>query len=110
MKNLFMLALALVMTCTLAFAASQSPYEKGKYFGYKTVELGIEGDEDDINELSSAVEKYVDYNIETEEQLVSFLDGFERGVRNACDEYGLGDDVANMLLEMFAEAMLEELS
>ena len=30
MKNLFVLALVLIMSCTFAFAQSQSPYSKGR--------------------------------------------------------------------------------
>lgn len=108
MKNLFMLALALVMTCTFAFAASQSPYEKGKYYGEKTIKLGLEGDEDNIKILAENAENYVDDYIETEEQLESFLEGFEAGVRKACNDYGLGDEVADMLMEQFVASLLEE--
>ena len=109
MKNLFMLALALVMTCTFAFAASQSPYSKGKYFGKQTVTVGVEGDEDDLENLVERIEDYVYDYVETEEQLYSFLEGFEAGVYEACDEYGLGEEVADELMEAFAAGMLEEM-
>ena len=109
MKNLFMLALALVMTCTFAFAASQSPYEKGKYYGEKTVKIGEEGDEDDLNILVENIENYVANYIETEEQFYSLLEGFEAGVRKACNDYGLGEEVADELMAAFAAGMLEEL-
>ena len=109
MKNLFMLALALVMTCTFAFAASQSPYEKGKYYGEKTVKIGLEGDEDDLNIFVENIENYVEDYIKTEEQLYSLLEGFEAGIYEACDEYGLGEEVADELMTAFAAGMLEEL-
>ena len=106
MKNLFMLALALVMTCTFAFAASQSPYEKGKYYGEKCVKLGLEGDEDNLNILAENTANYINDYIETEEQVYSFLEGIEAGIRKACNDYGLGEEVADMLLEEFAKGFL----
>lgn len=109
MKNLFMFALALVMTCTFAFAASQSPYEKGKYYGEKTVKIGLEGDEDDLNIFVENIENYVEDYIKTEEQLYSLLEGFEAGIRKACNDYGLGEEEADMLLEAFAKGFLSEL-
>ena len=104
-----MLALALVMTCTFTFAASQSPYSKGKYFGKQTVTVGVEGDEDDLENLVERIEDYVGDYVETEEHLYSFLKGFEAGVYEACDEYGLGAEVADELMTAFAAGMLEEL-
>ncbi len=109
MKHLSLLAVVLVMTCTFAFAASQSPYEKGKYYGEKAIKLGLEGDEDNINLLAENVENYVDDYIETEEHLYSFLEGIEAGIRKACNDYGLGEEVADMLLEEFAKSFLSEL-
>lgn len=111
MKNLFLFLMALVMTSSIAFAATQSntPFAKGKYYGEKMVQLGLEGDEEAINKLSTSCEKYIDANIETEEQIVKFIEGFEAGIRKACNDYGLGEEVADMLMEEFAKALLSEL-
>ena len=108
MKNLFLFLMALVMTSSIAFAATQSntPFAKGKYYGEKMVQLGLEGDEEAINKLSISCEKYIDANIETEEQIVKFIEGFEAGIRKACNDYGLGEEVADMLMEEFAKALL----
>lgn len=111
MKNLFLFLMALVMTSSIAFAATQSntPYAKGKYYGEKIVQLGLEGDEEAINKLSTRCDNYIVANIETEEQMIKFLDGFEAGIRKACDDYGLGEEVADMLLEEFAKSLMSEL-
>lgn len=111
MKNLFLFLMALVMTSSIAFAATQSntPYAKGKYYGEKIVQLGLEGDEEAINKLSTSCENYIDANIETEEQIVKFIEGFEAGIRKACNDYGLGEEAADMLMEEFAKALLSEL-
>lgn len=109
MKNLFMLALALVMTCTFAFAASQSPYEKGKYYGEKIIKFHLEGyeDEDDINILAENMANYINDYLETEEQRYSFLEGIEAGIRKGCNDYG--EEIADMYREEFAKMFLPEM-
>lgn len=109
MKNLFVLALALIMSCTFAFAQSQSPYSKGKYFGKKMIELAFSEDEAAADKLGNDVEKYINNYVETEEQLENFLDGLESGIYEACDEYGLGEDIADQIVEAFATELLAEL-
>ena len=108
MKNIFVLALALIMSCTFAFAQSQSPYSKGKYFGIKIVEIGIAEDEAATEKLVYDYEIYCDEYIETEEDLENFFKGIENGIYVACKEYGLGEDVAEMIVESLFDAMLEE--
>lgn len=109
MKNLFMLALALVMTCTFAFAASQSPYEKGKYYGEKIVKFHLEGDEDedDLNILCENMANYINDYLETEEQRYSFLEGIEAGVRKGCNDYA--EAYADSLREGIEKIILPEL-
>ena len=109
MKHLFLLAVALVMTCTFAFAQSQTPYAKGKYFGKKMIEIGLNGDSNASDRLGDEVEKYVNNNISTEKDLENFFNGLEAGIRQACSDYGLGDEVADMVLESLAQALLAEL-
>ena len=104
MKNLFILALALIMTSTFVFAQTETPYAKGKYYGEQIIEIAIYGDDEDLEELSNRMGYYVGYNIETEEQLTSFFDGFEAGVRKACDDYGLDKEFADTLLASFMES------
>ena len=107
MKNLFVLALALVMTCTFAFAQSQSPYSKGKYFGKQIINLAFQEDEDAIDRLSVSVESYIESNIETEDDLVNFLNGLEAGMRESCKANGLSDDETDLVMEMMGNAILE---
>ena len=112
MKNLFMLALALVMTCTFAFAQSQSPYSKGKYYGKQIINIAIQEDDDAFDRLSTNVESYIESNIETEDDLVNFIKGLEAGVRESCKANGLSDDETDQIIEMMGcaifEGMLEE--
>ena len=109
MKHIFLLAVALVMTCTFAFAQTQSPYSKGKYFGKKLIQTAVEGDEAASDRLDDEVEAYIDNNVETEEDLENFLNGLEAGIRQGCNDYGLGDEIADMILEELAMALLAEL-
>ena len=107
MKNLFMLALALVMTCTFAFAQSQSPYSKGKYYGKQIINIAIQEDDDAFDCLSTDVESYVASNIETEDDLVNFIKGLEAGMRESCKANGLSDDETDQVIEMMGCAILE---
>lgn len=112
MKNLFMLALALVMTCTFAFAQSQSPYSKGKYYGKQIINIAIQEDDDAFDCLGTDVESYIASNIETEDDLVNFIKGLEAGMRESCKANGLSDDETDQVIEMMGcaivEGMLEE--
>ncbi len=113
MKHLFLLALALVMTCTFAFAQSQTPYSKGKFYGKQIINLAFQEDEDAIDRLSTNVESYIASNIETEDDLVNFLNGLEVGMRESCKANGLSDDETDQVIEMMGyaifEGMLDEL-
>ena len=113
MKHLFMLALALVMTGTFAFAQSQSPYSKGKYYGKQIINIAIQEDDDAFDCLSTDVESYIASNIETEDDLVNFIKGLEAGMRESCKANGLSDDETDQVIEMvgcaIVEGILEEL-
>ena len=107
-----MLALALVMTCTFAFAQSQSPYSKGKYYGKQIINIAIQEDDDAFDCLGTDVESYIASNIETEDDLANFIKGLEAGVRESCKANGLSDDETDQVIEMMGcaifEGMLEE--
>lgn len=107
MKNLFVLALALVMTCTFAFAQSQSPYSKGKYYGKQFIDLTFQEDEDGFDRLCANIESYIESNLETEDDLVNFLNGLEAGVRESCKANGLSDDETDLVVDMMGNAILE---
>ena len=105
MKNLFLLALALVMTCTFAFA--QSPYSKGKYFGKQMINCAFQQDDDAMEDLTEDLEEYADEYIESEDDLEDFLNGFEVGVREGCKANGLSDDETEQVIEIMGYAMIE---
>ena len=113
MKKLFMLAVVLVMTCTIAFAASQTPYAKAKSFGKQLITLAFNEDDAGIERLTTQVESYIENNIDTEEQLVSFLEGLEAGLREGCRNIGLSEEETEEVIIMMGDAilagMLEEL-
>ena len=101
-----MLALALVMTCTFAFAQSQSPYSKGKYYGKQIINIAIQEDDDAFDCLSTDVESYIASNIETEDDLVNFIKGLEAGMRESCKANGVSDDETDQVVEMIGHAIL----
>lgn len=107
MKNLFLLALALVMTCTFAFAQSQSPYSKGKYYGKKIITLSIQEDMDALERLGEDLDEYIMSNIDTEEDVINFLEGLEAGMREGCKAQGLSDEETDQVVELMGYALLE---
>jgi predicted hydrocarbon binding protein len=107
MKNLFLLALALIMSCTLAFAQSNTPYAKGKYYGKKMIEYAFANNTNGMNSLTASCENYVTNNLETEDDLVKFLEGLEAGMREGCKACGLSDEETDMVIEMAGEALLQ---
>lgn len=107
MKHLFMLALALVMTCTFALAQSQTPISKGKSYGKQIINLIIQEDEDGLERLGESVESYVTNNIETEDDVVKFLEGLEAGMREGCKSNGLSDEETDQVVEYMGYAILE---
>lgn len=109
MKNLFVLALALIMSCTFAFAQSQSPYSKGKSFGKKTIECAITEDDNALERLCTDIESYCQNYIETEEDFSNFLEGFKSGIYAGCEQYDLGEDIAETAWKEFATVVFEEL-
>ena len=109
MKNLFVLALALIMSCTFAFAQSQSPYSKGKSVGKKMIEYAIAEDENAIVRLCTDIESYYENYIETEEDLSNLLEGIKSGIYAGCEQYDLGEDIAEAIWKEFVTVLFEEL-
>ena len=100
-----MLFVALLLSSTLLFAQSNSPLEKGKYFGEKLVEYSVE--EGDLDALADQVEKYMDKYVKTEQDILKFLEGIEIGVYKGCEKYELPEEVAALFMDMLLEAVLE---
>ena len=107
MKQLFLLALALVMTCTFAFAQSQTPYAKGKYYGKQIITLTFQEDEAGMERLGENLEKYIVDNINSEEDIVNFFEGLEAGLRDGCKANGFSDEETDQIVEMMGYAILE---
>ena len=96
------------MTSTFAFAQTQTPYAKGKYYGEKTISTAAFSDnEEDGNKLIKSIENYILQNIETGEQMLSFIEGYEAGVRKACEYFDLGKEVADAIIDEVINSIIE---
>ena len=109
MKQLFLLVVALVMTCTFAFAQSQTPYSKGKYYGKQVITLAMQGNQDQLDKLGESAEAYIYNNLETEDDFVKFIEGLEAGMREGCKAAGLSDYETEQVLELAGQALMEGL-
>ena len=105
MKNLVMLFVALLLSSTLLFAQSNSPLEKGKYFGKELVKCLVE--DGDREALDAQVEKYADKYLVTEQDLENFLEGIMLGIYKACEERGLPKEMATMIINLLEESDVE---
>ncbi len=109
MKNLFMLALALVMTCTFAFA--QSPYSKGESVGKEIAKSAIAEDEENFFEYYQVFsEDIIEYASNDDEQgYISYCSGIEAGVKAVCKANGISESDAEELLVIILEGLEEAL-
>lgn len=109
MKNLLMLAVAMLMTAAIAFAAqsTQTPEAKGKEYAKGIVKAIVDDDLEKIEIISENMGYYVVQL--SESQAVSFFEGFNDGIYYYCDYYGLGEDAADVFLQNFYAAMFAEL-
>ena len=104
MKNLFVLALALVMSCTFAFAQTQTPEQKGKAAAKTLIKALVEEDAEAMEKLGE--EMMVLDSVYSEAQAEEYLKGFYY----YCDYYGLGEETADALVNMIlSEIMGDEL-
>ena len=105
-----MLVVAMLLSWSIAFAASQSPiFQKGKYYGKQIIAYALNGQEKDIECLTEDVEAYIMNNIETEKQLLDFLEGIESGLRQGCREAGFDEETTEAVVKSFEEAFFEGL-
>lgn len=110
MKNFLMLAVAMLLSWSIAFAATQSPFfQKGKYYGKQVIVYALNGQAEDIEHLCEDIEAYMDNNIETEDQLVSFIDGIKAGLRQGCQDAGLDKETTEVIVKSFEESLLAAL-
>ena len=105
-----MLAVAMLLSWSIAFAATQSPiFQKGKYYGKQVMTYALNGQTEDIEHLDEDVEAYIVNNIETEDQLVSFIDGIKAGLRQGCQDAGLDKETTEAIVKSFEESLLAAL-
>lgn len=95
----------LVLSCSISFAAAQSPFfTKGEYFGKKVISIILDdNDDDDAQSLDFYYEMqaYFYNNLTCKEQFQDFFKGFETGVYAKCeDDFGLTKNEANLLIDV----------
>ena len=107
MKNLFMLAMALIMTCTIAFA--QSPASKGEAMGKKITKVALFENEADFEQtMLRFLDDLAEYGInEDEASFQSYLEGVAMGMVKECEANGLSEDDA---MELFDIVVPEDLA
>ena len=105
-----MLVVAMLLSWSIAFAASQSPiFQKGKYYGKQLIAYALNGQEKNLECLSEDIEAYIMNNIETEKQVSDFLEGIESGMRQGCREAGFDEETTEAVVKTFEEAFFEGL-
>lgn len=95
----------LVLSCSISFAAAQSPFfTKGEYFGKKVISIILDdNDDDDAQSLDFYYEmrNYLYNNLTCKEQFQDFFKGFETGIYAKCeDDYGLTKNETNLLIDV----------
>lgn len=105
MKKLLSIIMMLVLSCSISFAAAQSPlFTKGEYFGKKVISIILDdNDDDDAQSLDFYYEmrNYLYNNLTCKEQFQEFFKGFETGIYAKCeDDYGLTKNETNLLIDV----------
>lgn len=110
MRNLFLAAVAMLMTATFAFAttSSQTPSQKGTEYAQKIVKACVEEDYDALFQHSKSMGYYIG-NLD-ESQIDSFFESFNEGIYYYCNYYGLGEEFAREFLEGLYASLHEELA
>lgn len=101
MKKLYLLLAAVMLTCSVAFAQSPSPYEKGKELGITIVQTGIDTTQDSFYEnivrLSVDIIRYIG---DDSNNMEMYLSGLGVGVYLQCEAQGIPKQIADNLLEV----------
>ncbi len=110
MKKLFMLAMMLVMTCTIAFAASDSPYDKGVGIGKELVK-GIMQDNEKVTDtvIENLVNSIVELTYLDSDNLEPFLNGVKKGMKEKLKEYDISEVYAEEAFNEIITPILTEL-
>lgn len=106
MKKLLSTIMMLVLSCSISFAAAQSPFfTKGEYFGKKVISILLDDIDDDAEAQSHdfyyEMHAYLYNNLTCKEQFQDFFKGFETGIYAKCeDDYGLTKNETNLLIDV----------
>lgn len=101
MKKLYLLLVAVMLTCSVAFAQSPTPYEKGKELGISIVKTGVDTTQDSFYE--NIVRLSVDlirYAGDDSNSMEMYLSGLGNGVYMQCEADGIPKQIADNLLEV----------
>ena len=96
----------LVLSCSISFAAAQSPFfTKGEYFGKKVISILLDDIDDDVEAQSHDFEyemyAYLYNNLTCKEQFQDFFKGFKTGIYAKCeDDFGLTKNETNLLIDV----------
>lgn len=95
-----------MLTCSVAFAQSPTPYDKGKELGISIVQTGIDTTQESFYEnivrLSVDIIRYVGDDSNSMEM---YLSGLGVGVYMECEAQGIPKQIADNLLEVVYECV-----
>ena len=101
----------MILTAAVAFAAvsSETPKQKGNYFAKEIIKQ-LAGDCDDkvIENITNQMAEYL--NNLPEAQIAAFFEGFNEGIYYWCEQYGLGEEIANLFISNFYAAAITEIA
>ena len=105
-----MLVVAMLLSWSVAFAATQSPiFQKGKYYGKQTIVYALDEQMDKIDAMTKDLENYANLHLKTEDDVMTFINGIEVGLREGCTEAGLDKETTEYIVNAFYEALVEGL-
>lgn len=87
----------------------ESVFATGREFGSMVVFIGESNDvtDEQINAFSDSMATYVKTKIDSDDDIVAFINGFEVGIYDMCDSFGLDADKANEVYEQFQMTLIE---
>lgn len=110
MKNIFLLAMTLMLSCTIAFA--QSSYAKGEALGKTMAETIVDIDEDGFTECyEQLVEDIRKFSLnDDKDSYMSYFEGFAVGTVKVLTANGYSEDDAFEFLEILIDGLTDVLS
>lgn len=101
----------MILTAAVAFAAvsSEAPKQKGNYFAKEIIkQLAGDCNEKVIENIANQMVEYL--NDLSEAQIVAFFEGFNEGTYYWCEQYGLGEEIADMFIANFYAGVFTEIA